>query len=191
MWSVLWRQTGYPSKPVSVINWPPVKLLLKSCLLTINLRNTFRKLYCYCIDADHLQVLHDWLPNWARFERVVDSCVNSLLLKFFSRVIDAMTLVYFIHSQTGEKSIIYPYRREIYWLGQLHLVESRRPRGDLAKIHHKAQPPHYDYEVSTPFHSTPLLHQMILWFYHPFSLVKIRSNCHRKSQNTSPQLNHF
>ena len=142
-YKAMWRQVTFLNL-FSGINWPPVLSFLWSCLLRINQRNTFRKLYCYCIDADHLQVLHDWLPNWARFERVVDSCVNSLLLKFFSRVIDAMTLVYFIHSQTGAKSIVYPYRREISWLGQLHLVESRRPRGDLAKIHHQAQPPHYD-----------------------------------------------
>ena len=51
-------------------------------------------------------MLHDWLPNWARFERVVDSCVNSLLLKFFLS-----------GSESHNSRERYP--------GQLHLVESR------------------------------------------------------------------
>ena len=52
------------------------------------------------------------------------------------------------------------------------------PGGDLTKIHHNAQPLH---EVSTPFHCS---HHCS---YHPFSLAKIPSNYHKKSQNTSPQ----
>ena len=86
-------------------------------------------------------MLHDWLPNWARFERVVDSCVNSLLLKFFSRVIDAMTLA-ILSIVRLEKRVKYTHTEERYiglgnytWLSQED-PGGTRPKSTIRLSHH-------------------------------------------------------